>query len=161
MTINVSLVDYHNSRQAQLLIELLDSYAQDPMGGGEPLSANVKQNLIDKLQELPYAFSFICYQDEKPVGLVNCIEGFSTFACKPVLNIHDLVVVSQARGQGICDKMLSFVEQWAKERGVCKLTMEVLEGNTVAQKAYIKAGFSGYELDPKMGKAMFWEKKIK
>ncbi len=54
--------------------------------------------------------------------------------------------------------MFIAVEKISRERGYCKLTLEVLEGNIVAQNAYKKLGFSGYELDEKTGKAMFWEK---
>jgi hypothetical protein len=38
--------------------------------------------------------------------------------------------------------------------------LEVLEGNTIAQMAYKSCGYSGYELNPKMGRAMFWQKKL-
>ncbi len=54
--------------------------------------------------------------------------------------------------------MLSTVEQIAQDKGCCKLTLEVLEANQPAQQAYTKFGFSGYELDPRAGKALFWEK---
>ena len=50
------------------------------------------------------------------------------------------------------------VERLARERGCCKVTLEVLEGNTSAQAAYRRAGFEGYQLDPLMGRAMFWQK---
>ena len=46
----------------------------------------------------------------------------------------------------------------ARQRGCCKVTLEVLEGNTSAQAAYRRAGFEGYQLDPVMGRAMFWQK---
>jgi len=54
--------------------------------------------------------------------------------------------------------MLHEVEKIAKERGCCKLTLEVLEGNCSAKKSYEKFGFSGYELDSEVGKALFWQK---
>jgi hypothetical protein len=41
------------------------------------------------------------------------------------------------------------------------MTLEVLEGNRVAQAVYKSQGFAGFELDPKMGKAMFWQKLLK
>ena len=56
--------------------------------------------------------------------------------------------------------MLEKVEQIAIERGCCKLTLEVLEGNQAAQNSYQKFGFSAYELDPEMGRALFWDKKL-
>jgi ribosomal protein S18 acetylase RimI-like enzyme len=52
------------------------------------------------------------------------------------------------------------IEDLAISKGCCKITLEVLEGNQVAKSAYIKAGFKGYELDPEMGKAVFWEKSL-
>jgi hypothetical protein len=56
--------------------------------------------------------------------------------------------------------MLNKAEEIALGLGCCKLTLEVLEGNTIAQVAYKSCGYSGYELNPKMGKAMFWQKKL-
>ncbi len=158
MKVNVIVADYLNSQQAQDIGYLLNCYAEDPMGGGAPLSENIKTNLANELSKLPHAFSVICYVDDKPVGLINCFEAFSTFKCKPLINIHDIVVVGEFRGLGICQKMLATVENVAKEKGCCKITLEVLEGNEVARNSYLKFGFDGYELDPEMGKAMFWQK---
>ena len=64
------------------------------------------------------------------------MEGFSTFACKPLLNIHDFAVLRPYRGQGIGKLMLGRVKQLAKNLGCCKITLEVLEGNTVARHLY-------------------------
>lgn len=161
MNVSIIQADYNNPQHSKDVVYLLNEYAKDPMGGGEPLSDVVRHNLIDTIVSLPYVFSVLCYIDNKPAGLVNCIEGFSTFACAPVVNIHDVVVTSTYRGLGINAKMFEKVELIAKQRGACKLTLEVLEGNKPAQQAYIKAGFEGYELDPAMGKAMFWQKKLK
>jgi len=160
MSINLVNVDYLNPQHAQDLIYLLDSYAQDPMGGGEGLNQYVKDNLVSELAKLPHALSLICYLDNKPAGLVNCFEAFSSFMCKPIMNIHDVVVLNEFRGKGISQLLLEKVEDVARERGCCKITLEVLEGNKVAQNSYMKFGFAGYELDPTMGKAMFWQKPL-
>ena len=160
MKIEIKRADYLDAQQAQDLITLLDAYARDPMGGGEPLGEASRANLVAKLAELPQAFSVLCYVDNKPAGLVNCFVGFSTFKCKPVVNIHDVVVESEFRGLGLSQQMMEAVAQIARELGACKLTLEVLEGNEVAKNAYLKQGFKGYELDPKMGQALFWEKPL-
>jgi ribosomal protein S18 acetylase RimI-like enzyme len=76
------------------------------------------------------------------------------------VNIHDVIVIKAFRKQNISQLMLDKVEQVAKAKGCCKLTLEVLEGNTVAQNSYFKFGFAGYELDSKMGNAMFWQKAL-
>ncbi|MCW8998502.1 MAG: GNAT family N-acetyltransferase, partial [Kangiellaceae bacterium] len=142
------------------LVELLDNYAKDPMGGGEPLSPEVKNNLITELKNYPQLLSVIAYYDDKPAGLINCVLGFSTFKCKPLLNIHDVTVNPEFRGKGIARKLLQAAQDIAIDKGCCKLTLEVLEGNQVAKQAYLNFGFKGYELDPKMGQALFWEKSL-
>ncbi|MNW03855.1 hypothetical protein D3C71_1998490 [compost metagenome] len=54
--------------------------------------------------------------------------------------------------------MLQVVEGIARERGACKLTMEVLSGNHSALRAYAREGFAAYALDPQMGQAQFLQK---
>ena len=152
------LVNYTDPQHAKDLVYLMDSYACDPMGGNTALKSEVKATLANALAKIPHAFSVICYVDGKPAGLVNCFEAFSTFKCQPLINIHDVIVIEDFRGLKISQLMLQKVEDVAREKGCCKITLEVLEGNTVAQNSYLKFGFAGYELDPQMGKAMFWEK---
>jgi ribosomal protein S18 acetylase RimI-like enzyme len=158
MKIEVLIADYLNEQHAGDIGYLLNNYAEDPMGGSTALSANIKNNLAKELSKLPHALSVICYVNGKPAGLINCFEAFSTFKCQPLINIHDIVVVSEFRGLGISQLMLVKVEETAKEKGCCKITLEVLEGNEIARNSYLKFGFDGYELDPQMGKALFWQK---
>ncbi|SRR5690554_1698170 len=160
MHLEILQVDYSNPDHCQDWIGLLDAYAQDPMGGGQPLSPFAKANLAGALAKRPDALSLLAYVEGQAVGLVNCFEGFSTFACKPLLNIHDVVVLKDYRGLGISRQLLARVEAIARERGCCKLTLEVLEGNRVARQAYEGYGFKGYELDPAMGQALFLEKPL-
>lgn len=161
MYLEILQADYSNSRHCQDLIELLDEYARDPMGGGQPLSAFAKANLAAALAKRPDALSLLAYLDGRAVGLINSFEGFSTFACKPLLNIHDVMVLKDYRGQGISRRMLERLEVIARARGCCKLTLEVLAGNQVARQAYERYGFKGYELDPAMGQALFLEKPLR
>jgi len=160
MKIDVFTLNYQDPQQTQDMLFLLDNYALDPMGGSTALSQSVKDNLVTELAKLPHAFSVICYVDDKPAGLINCFEAFSTFKCKPLINIHDVVVSVEYRGLGLSQKMMQHVEHIAIKKGCCKVTLEVLEGNQVAKNAYLKFGFTGYELDPKIGKALFWEKPL-
>ncbi|MGQ2993936.1 GNAT family N-acetyltransferase [Variovorax sp.] len=160
MTIEVVLADYRDAAQAAALVELLDGYARDPAGGGTPLSAQVRAELPAALAARPQAFSVLAYDDGQAVGLINCVEGFSTFACRPLVNVHDVVVASSHRGQRLAQRMLERVEQEARARGACKLTLEVLSGNVSARKAYEREGFADYQLDPAFGSAMFMQKKL-
>ena len=167
-TVSIRRVDYTDPCQARALVDLLDAYARDPAGGGAPLAPAVRAGLAAALAARPEAFSVIAWAgqggpgepDEQAVGLVNCFMGFSTFACRPLVNVHDLAVLPQWRGQRLAGRMLAEVERIARERGACKLTLEVLQGNAPALQAYAREGFAGYTLDPAMGQAVFLQKKL-
>lgn len=156
----ILLADLSNPVHANALVFLLNEYAKDEMGGGEELCEHVKLNLVNELAKRPGIYAVLAFVDHQPAGLAICIEGFSTFACKPLLNIHDLAVVPAFRGKGLARKLLNRVEALAQELGCCKLTLEVLQGNQIAKAAYVSFGFAGYELGNASGKAEFWQKKL-
>jgi GNAT superfamily N-acetyltransferase len=158
--IHIQIADLTNPVHTSAIVYLLNEYAKDDMGGGEPLSTFTLANLASEMGKRSTIHAVIAFVGDKPAGLINCIEGFSTFACKPLLNIHDIVVLAEYRGKGISSLLLKKTEEIANGLGCCKLTLEVLEGNKTAQAAYIANGFAGYELDPEMGRAMFWQKKL-
>ncbi|WP_034641217.1 GNAT family N-acetyltransferase [Chitinilyticum aquatile] len=153
-------VDFSLSRHAEAFIALLDHYAADPMGGGTGLSEFAKRNLVPRLAARDDFFAFIVWSGEEPVGLINLIEGFSTFAARPLLNVHDVIVHAGWRGRGVVDALFVAAEALAVARDCCKLTLEVLEGNPRAAAAYARSGFKPYELDPQFGRAVFMEKKL-
>lgn len=74
--ITVRRADYTDARDRAALLDLLDAYAQDPMGGGEPLPASTRARLCDDLAARPLAASFIAWLGDEPVGLVNTFEGY-------------------------------------------------------------------------------------
>ncbi|MBU0588475.1 MAG: GNAT family N-acetyltransferase [Gammaproteobacteria bacterium] len=161
VSLRICRADYHDPVHAAALVALLDAYAQDPMGGGHALSDFARTNLVAELAARPQAFSVLAFSGvelTEPVGLVNCIEGFSTFACRPLVNVHDVAVLPQYRGQRVGERMLQEVEHLARARGACKLTLEVLQGNASAIRLYERSGFAGYQLDPAMGSALFLQK---
>ena len=154
----VRRVDYADAHDRAALLLLLDAYAQDPMGGGTPLTDTVRTTLCDRLARQPGAASFVAWQGDAPVGLINCFEGFSTFRALPLLNVHDLAVLPGHRGQGVGQALLAAAEAHARERGACKLTLEVLSGNTRALRSYDQFGFAPYVLDPREGQALLMQK---
>ena len=158
MDIQTVTIDYHDARHAHALIQLLDSYARDPMGGAHALDDDVKMKLVPALARRTDAFGVLAFDGDTPVGLANCFEGFSTFACKPLANIHDFVVMPDYRGRQIGVRMLEHIERIAAERGYCKLTLEVLQNNHAAQRLYLKFGFAAYQLSDDAGTAQFWQK---
>jgi len=160
MAVTVRLADYSDRADAAHVLSLLDIYARDPMGGGEPLSLETRRDLITQLQNQPTVFSLLALVDDEAAGLMNCVWGFSTFAAKPLINVHDLVVAPDARGLGLGKALFAEVEAIAAKRGACKITLEVLSGNEPAKALYASLGYGDYALDPEKGSALFWEKKI-
>jgi GNAT superfamily N-acetyltransferase len=158
--VEIVSVDWSNPAHGEAVVDLLDLYARDPMGGGQALPDPVRAGLVPALRDRTGIHALLAFADDAAAGLVICMEGFSTFACKPLLNIHDLVVVPARRGQGIATRLLQACEQLARTKGCCKLTLEVLEGNTAARDVYARFGFAAYQLKADLGRAMFWEKKL-
>ncbi|MFC4293038.1 GNAT family N-acetyltransferase [Sphingorhabdus arenilitoris] len=160
MALEIIRIDYENPQHAADLVEMLDSYACDPMGGGKPLNDNTRDNLASGLAKQPNAFSLIAYVDGSAAGLANCFIGYSTFAAKPLINIHDIVVKAEYRGQGIAKTIFAEIEAIAKAQDACKVTLEVLSGNEPAKALYASLGYGDYALDPAKGHALFWQKEL-
>lgn len=156
--ITIQQADLDNATEAKAIVGLLNEYALHPMGGAEALSDYTRKNLIAALQQRPEYRALLAYDGDTAIGLCNCFEGFSTFACKPLLNIHDLYVADGYRNQGIARQLLAAAEDMARESGCCKLTLEVLSGNKAAKTSYAGAGFKPYQLDEQFGQAQFWQK---
>ena len=160
LTTNIERVDFDNQHQTHALIDLLNAYASDPMGGGKPLPIKVLNELPNQLKHRNDTTSLLAIHDGEYVGLLNAFEGFSTFSAKPLINIHDVYVKPTHRGLSIAKKMILTIEKIAIEKNCCKLTLEVLNKNEAAKSTYQKVGFRGYELDPEIGHAVFWQKEI-
>ena len=156
--VKIVAADYTDPGHAADILRLMEEYAGDPMGGGTSLPREVAENLVAGLAGFPTAFSLLAVVDEKAVGLVNCFRSLSTFNARELINIHDLIVTSAFRGRGVGRALMQAVEEIARQRGCCKLTLEVLEANAVAQQLYRQQGFDGYALNPTTGRALFWQK---
>jgi len=160
LALTITRADYRDPDHGRDLVTLLDGYARDPMGGGEPLAGETRERLVEALAALPNAFSLIAYVDGEPAGLANCFVGFSTFAAKPLVNVHDVVVDARFRGAGIGRALFAAIEAEAVALGACKVTLEVLSGNGRAKALYASLGYGDYALDPAQGTALFWQKRL-
>jgi GNAT superfamily N-acetyltransferase len=151
-------LDLAEPAQGQAFLDLLDHYARDPMGGGTGLAADTRATLVEALRRVPHFRAALAFAADEAVGLINCFTGFSTFAARPLLNIHDIVVRADWRGRGVGQALLAWAEAQARELGCCKLTLEVLTNNRRAMASYRQAGFAPYVLDPAAGQAVFLQK---
>ncbi len=142
------------------IINILNSYASDPMGGSKPLGAFTRQSLVAELAKRDWVVTLLAVLEGEPVGLLIAMEGLSTFASKPLMNVHDVAVLPGHRGKGIGKALFAAIEKESRERGCCKITLEVLSGNERAKRVYSDLGFHPYVLDPNLGAAQFWEKPL-
>ena len=141
MSLRVREADFGDERDAKGIIAVLDSYASAPVGGGQPLSPDVRGRLIPMLREHPTSLVLLAFVDEEPVGIAVCFFGLSSFRAQPLLNIHDLAVLPQYHGRGVGQALLTAIEDRARRKGCCKLTLEVLDDNTRARELYRRFGF--------------------
>ncbi|MEZ6194070.1 MAG: GNAT family N-acetyltransferase [Phycisphaerales bacterium] len=144
--IHVIRADYDNPRHKDDIEAMLDAYARDPMGGGRPLPEDVMQRLVPGLKAHPASYTFLAYRgdpdnDGQVAGIANCFLGFSTFAGRPLINIHDLAVHHSARRMGVGRKLLDAVRDHAISLGCCGVTLEIRDDNTAAWKLYADYGF--------------------
>jgi len=159
-TIKILEADLDRQEHRQAVVALLDAYAQDPMGNGQPLSADIQRDLIPGLQQHPTTIIFLAFQNDEAVGIATCFRGFSTFAARPLINISDFYVLPARRGQNIGQMILTDVENKARNMGCCKITLEVQENNHRAQRIYQAAGFSRAVYVEAAGGALFLSKAL-
>lgn len=142
------------------VVDLLDAYARDPLGAGTALSVSIRQRLIEGLRAFPGALILLAWQRDRPVGLAVCFPSFSTFRAAPVLNIHDLAVMPSARRLGVATRLLAAVEDEARSRGCCKVTLEVRDDNGPARLLYERAGYGAACSGGERVQYLFLEKRL-
>jgi ribosomal protein S18 acetylase RimI-like enzyme len=158
--IEIQQADLNRPDHRQAVLELINAYAADPMGNGKPLTEEVRCSLISGLQKHPTTIIFLAYQGTNAVGIAVCFQGFSTFAARPLINVHDLAVLPACRGQSIARRLLEAVEHTAKAMGCCKITLEVLENNRGARDLYHAAGFAQVQYQEAAGGSLFYSKPL-
>lgn len=140
MNINVIQANLEEEKHAEAIVSINNSYAMDIMGGGKPLSNEVQTTMIAGMKSFHGTLVFLAQSEDRFIGVANCFMGYSTFFAKPLINIHDLAVLPEARGKGVGKKLIEAVTRKAEELGCCKVTLEVLENNP-ARGLYEREGF--------------------
>jgi ribosomal protein S18 acetylase RimI-like enzyme len=152
---DIFLADLANPKHQAAIIDLLDMYCRDGFGDCKPLSEFSRANLIPGLVKHGGARVFLAYDNDQPVGVAICLLGFSSFRARPLLNIHDIAVMPETRGQGIGRQLLTAVEADARSLGCCKVTLEVRSDNVRAMRLYKSVGFQ-----PSEPETFFWSQKL-
>lgn len=137
--------DLADPAHADALVALVDGYARGAGGQEAPLSAEARERMAPGLRGLPTAFVLLAFAGERAVGVAVCVWGFSTFAGRPSVNVHDLAVDPAFQRRGVGARLLAEVERRARARGAAKITLDVHETNEAAIRLYRRAGFGPFD----------------
>lgn len=162
MPLRVVEADLARGDHGEALVELLDDFVRDPSVAGRPLDPSVRASVVDRMRAHGAVRAWLAFEDDAPapLGFAVGIVGFSTFAAKPVLNVHDLGVRAAARGRGIGRALLEAMESAAREAGCCKLTLEVRADNLRARALYARFGFDDFAPGGEPVPSLFLEKRV-
>ena len=160
--LEIAKADLNSQQHQDVVVAMLDAYSADPMGDTKPLSEFARRNLIQGLQEHPTTLIFLAFLNTEPCGVATCFRGFSTFAAKPLINIHDFYVDPSLRGCGVGRMLLDAIQHEAVSTGCCKLTLEGQQNNSRARSIYSKFGFAQavYAADENGGGSLYMTKLI-
>jgi len=151
--IQIRECDYANADDFNAIGSLINAYIADRMGGGKPLNETETTLLANSLRQHPKSVVLLALVGSVRCGMIVAFENFSTFSVRPMINIHDVIVLKEFRRHGIGRALMNKIISLAQERGCSRLTLEVREDNPAAQKLYLDCGFNFPE-----DRMYFWRK---
>lgn len=140
--------------------EMVAAYARDAQGAGGELPEQVLDRLLPGLRAHPTSVVFLALDDDRPIGVAICFVGFSTFAARSLINVHDLAVLPGARRRGIGRGLLQTVERHARVLDCVKITLEVREENRAALALYASCGFADADIGTGAMRTLFLERRL-
>jgi ribosomal protein S18 acetylase RimI-like enzyme len=147
--------DYANMNDSNAIGTLINAYIEDNMGGGEPLVKQQQLRLAEALSQHPKSIVLLACIGEVRCGMLVAFENFSTFTVSPMINIHDVIVLKDYRGNNIGRGLLEAIISIAKERRCSRITLEVRKDNQVARRLYKSVGF-----DAPVPEMYYWRKNL-
>lgn len=112
----------------------------------------VQENLEKQVEKFcgPDGLENIAYvakdENEQPIGFIWLIESTSGFTAEAFAWIMCIYVEAGSREQGIGRQLMELGEQWAKERGLIDIILNVSNENKTAIRLYESMG---YEIETK------------
>ncbi|MBK8806781.1 MAG: GNAT family N-acetyltransferase [Bacteroidales bacterium] len=153
--LEIRICNFNMKNDLDAVVDLLNVYIKDEMGGGTPIEGLSKLRLVDGLNNHPTALVLLAGINNVYMGLAVCFVNYSTFMVRKSLNIHDFIVHPKYRERGVGKALMSRIVEIATERNCGKITLEVREDNFKAQMLYNSLGFG--ECVPPM---KFWTKTL-
>jgi ribosomal protein S18 acetylase RimI-like enzyme len=139
--IGITRVDFDDADAVSQYLEMLDAYALDPMGAGRRLDEETRSRLVADLRQMPGAHCLLARHGDTAIGFATCFTGYSTFRARPLLNIHDIAVLSEWRGQSVGRRLLAEIAELGRQLDCCRITLEVRADNPRARSLYASTGF--------------------
>jgi len=156
--ISIEDADLENASVRQDLIRLVEAFA---VVSRVTLRSGHAEALDHLLQTHPTVFLILARDaEERAVGYALCQKTISSFEGAPSVNLHDIYLDAELRGQGVGRRMISRLEDKARSMGCRKLTLEVDRENTGAQRLYKALGFDDGSSDRDGDGCWFWRKML-
>ena len=83
----------------------------------------------------------LCTYENRVVAMVNLLYSFSTALGSRVVILEDMIVSNEYRDKNIGSKLLEFAKEFAKSKGIERITLLTDDDNFKAHKFYEKNGF--------------------
>ena len=138
----------------ELLRELsIRMYSDSPDAFSETLE-KAKQRTAEEwdsraewLADSPEVIGLIAYDDDWPCGFVmglvgRFINGSMEWECRESVTIAKTWVDPKARRKGVAKALTDTVKDWACEKGIRQIELQVTENNEAAKSFYKYLGFT-------------------
>jgi GNAT superfamily N-acetyltransferase len=83
----------------------------------------------------------VCTYENRVVAMVNLLYSISTALGSRVVILEDMIVSNEYRDKNIGSKLLEFAKEFAKSKGIERITLLTDDDNFKAHKFYEKNGF--------------------
>ncbi|ARV09894.1 GNAT family N-acetyltransferase [Winogradskyella sp. PC-19] len=117
------------------LIKELAIFEKEP----DAVEVTVNQLIEDGFGDEPKFVCFVVEIDDKVEGLALIYTRYSTWKGE-VIHLEDLIVSQALRGKGLGTVLLDEVVKYGKQKGVKRISWEVLDWNESAIEFYEKKG---------------------
>jgi len=83
----------------------------------------------------------VCTYEDRVIAMVNILYSFSTALGSRVAILEDMIVLNEYRDKNIGSKLLEFAKEFAKSKGIERITLLTDDDNFKAHNFYEKNGF--------------------